>query len=99
MCPRCRERLETEEGEVSAAELITAIMDCCSKTLGFITRESPALESIFRLFLANGNEPLDLEQLSLQLEEWWGGDSYRTSIDILSRLLSKDQYYGLRQVQ
>ena len=97
MCPKCREQLKAEEGEISAAELLSTIKDCCSKTLGFITRELPVLESMFRLFLANGNEPLDLEQLSRQLDEWWGGDSYRTSAEILARLLENDQYYGLRQ--
>ena len=96
LCPECRERLK---GEISAADLVTTIKDCCSKTPGFITGELPILVSIFRLFLANGNQPLDLEELGRQLSEWRGGDTYRTSAEILSRLLKNDQYYGLRQVQ
>jgi len=32
------------------------------------------------------------------LSEWRGGDTYRTSAEILSRLLASDQYYGLRQI-
>jgi len=96
LCPKCRERLK---GEISAADLVTTIKDCCSKTPGFITGESPILESIFRLFLANGNQPLDLEELGRQVGEWRGGDTYRASAEILSRLLKNDQYYGLRQVQ
>ena len=52
----------------------------------------------FRLFLVNGNQPLDLEELSKQLAEWRGGDTYRTSPEILSRLLDSSQYYGLRRV-
>jgi len=58
----------------------------------------PVLESIFRLFLANGNQPLELEELGKQLSEWRDGDTYRTSEEILSRLLLSDQYYGLRQI-
>ena len=96
LCSKCRERLK---GEISAADLVTTIKDCCSKTPGFITGESPILESIFRLFLANGNQPLDLEELGRQLSGWHGGNTYRTSAEILSRLLSNDQYYGIRQVQ
>ena len=46
-----------------------------------------------------GNQPLDLEELWRQLSEGWGGDTYRISAEILSRLLSSDQYYGLSQVQ
>ena len=99
LCSKCRERLQVEPGEIVAADILSAIRDCCSKTPGFITGELPILESVFRLFLASGNQPLDLEELGKQLSEWRGGDTYRTSAEILSCLLSSDQYYGLRQVQ
>ena len=95
LCPKCQQRLK---GKISAADLLTTIKDCCSKTPNFITGKLPILESIFRLFLANGNQPLDLEKLGRQLSEWRGGDTYRTSAEILSRLLASDQYYGLRQI-
>ncbi len=98
LCPKCRKRLEVEEREIPAADLLAAIKDCCSEEPGFITGELPILESIFRLFLANDNQPLDLEELSKQLSEQRGGSPYRTSIEVLSRLLDSDQYYGLRQV-
>ena len=96
LCSKCQERLK---GEISASDLLATIKDCCSRTPGFITGELPILESVFRLFLANGNQPLDLEELGRQVSDWRAGDSYRTSAEILSRLLSNDQYYGLRQVQ
>ena len=96
LCPKCRKRLMAEEKEASVAELLSAIRDCCSKNSGFITYQLPILEGIFRLFLANGNQPLDVEELGRQLSDWRGGDTYRTSVEILSRLLSHDQYYGLR---
>ncbi len=97
LCPQCRERLKVKEGEIAAVDLLTAIKDCCSKEPGFITGELPILESIFRLLLANGNQPLDLEELGRQLSEQRGGDAYRTSVEMLSRLLESDQYYGLRR--
>ena len=95
LCPKCQERLK---GKISAADLLTTIKDCCSKSPGFITGELPILGCVFRLFLANGNQPLDLEELSKQLNARRGGDPYRTSVEVLSRLLGSDQYYGLRQV-
>ena len=98
LCPKCRERLEKGKKQFSAADLLANIKDCCSQTPGFITDRSPILESVFRLFLANGNQPLDLEELGKQLAEWRGGNSHRTSAEILSRLLSHDQHYGLRPV-
>jgi len=99
LCPKCRERFKGGESEVSAVDLLTAIKDCCSKTPGFITYRQPILDSAFRIFLANGNQPLDVEELGGQLSEWRGGNAYRTSAEILPRLLKKDRYYGLRQVQ
>lgn len=96
LCPKCREQFT---GEMSADDLLTTIKDCCSKTPGFITGELPILDSIFRLFLANGNQPLDVEELGNQLNELRGGDTYRTSPEILSRLLNSDHYYGLREVK
>ncbi len=98
LCPECRQQLRVEEGETAATKLLTAIKNCCSKEPSFITAELPLLESIFRLFLATGNQPLDLEKLGKQLSERRGGDPSRTSVEILSRLLASDQYYGLRQV-
>ena len=95
LCPECGERLK--EGEISAADLVTTIRDCCSKTPDFITGKLPILETIFRLFLANGNQPLDLEEMGRQLTDWCGGETSGTSAQVLSRLLESDQYYGLRQ--
>jgi hypothetical protein len=97
LCPKCRERLGESKEKISAADLISNIRDCCSQTPGFITDRLPVLESIFRLFLANGNQPLDLEELVKQLSEW-RGDSRRTPAEVLSRLLKNERYYGLRQV-
>jgi len=99
LCPKCRERLEAGGAEISVDELLSTIKDCCSKTPGFITSKRPILESVFRLFIANGNQPLDLEELGKQLSEQSVGYTYNTSAEILSRLLSHDQYYGLRQVK
>jgi len=40
-----------------------------------------------------------VEELGAQLSEWRGGDTYRTSPEMLTRLLNSDQFYGLRQVK
>jgi len=95
LCAKCRKQLK--EGEISADDILATIRDCCSKNPAFITDRLPILESIFRLFLANGNQPLGLEELGEQLREWRSGDTYRTSAEVLSCLLNSDQCYGLRQ--
>ena len=99
LCPKCRTQRKAGEGEISADDLLATIRDCCSQAPEFITPRLPILESVFRLFLANNNQPLDLEELGRRLSQWWSGDAYRTSAEVLSRLLESDQYYGLRQVQ
>ena len=96
LCPRCRERLRV--GEISEAELAANIRDCCSKLPDFINGELAILAIIFRLFLANGNEPLALAGLSRGLSKWLVSDTYRTSAEFLSRLLKDERYYGIRRV-
>ena len=99
LCPKCAKQLSAKGKEISMNDLLSKIKDCCSRTPGFITDQSPILESIFRFFLANGNQPIDLEKLGKQLSEWRGGDTYRASPEILLRLLKSGKYYGLREVQ
>ena len=99
LCPKCAKQLKKGKGEISATDLIVTIKDCCSQKPGFIASRSPILESVFRLFLANGNQPLNLDDLGRQLAERRGGDTQRTSAEVLSHLLGNERYYGLRLVQ
>ena len=96
LCDKCRMQLSTESKEISEAKLLANIRDCCSHAPEFITGQLPILECAFRFLLANGNQPLTLKELGEQLSVQRGGDIYRTSEEILSRLLKSDQYYGLR---
>ena len=97
LCPKCAKQLSAEGKENPPDALLSTIRDCCSQAPDFITDRLPILESVFRLFLANGNQPLELEELGNQLSELRGGDIYRTSPEILLRLLKNDRYYGLRE--
>jgi hypothetical protein len=96
LCPRCRERLG--RGEILETELTANVRDCCSQLPDFITGELTILASIFCLLLASGNEPLELAELSRRLGERLGGESYRASAEVLSRLLEDERYYGIRKV-
>ena len=98
LCPKCKRRMQKEQAELSVPDILTNIKDCCSKEPEFINGELPILECVFRLFLANGNQPLGLDELEQQLTERRHGNIYRTSINVLPRLFASDQYYGLRQV-
>ena len=97
LCHKCQEQFGTGEPEVSIADILANIKACCSQSDDYITGRFPIMESVFRLMLANGNQPLDLEELGSQLRERLSGDTYRTSPELLSRLLENDRHYGLRK--
>jgi hypothetical protein len=97
LCPKCKDKLRNKD--MSLDDLLLRIQDCCAQTEGFFAGRLSILESVFRLFLANGNQPLNLEELGKQLSELRGGDTYGASPEILSRLLENDRYYGLRPVK
>lgn len=98
LCSDCRKQFKNEQRKPSAEEYLTNIKDCCSGTKGFISSTTPIMESVFRLFLTNGNQALDLVTLGRQLSDWRGIDTYRTSVDVLSRLFKKELYYGIKPV-
>jgi hypothetical protein len=96
LCAKCRKQLDAGGKKPTDIKLLSKIKDCCSQAPEFNTGRLPILESAFRLLLANGNQPLTLEELGKQLTEKRGGDISRTSEGILSRLLQSDHFYGLR---
>jgi len=94
LCPTSRKKEKTK----SEAVLLRAIRQCCSKRDGFIIPNMPLLEMVFRIFLANGNQPLNLEQIQEQLQKWLGDSSSARDFSVpkLKRILDNDRYYGLR---
>jgi hypothetical protein len=99
LCSKCRKRLDSGGKWGSLDDLMTAVRKCCSNEPDYINGGLPIMESVFRLFLANGNQGLDLIELGRQLSERRGVDTYRTSVEVLSRLLKYDKYYGIRPVE
>jgi len=81
------------------ANPLAAIRSCCAKAKDYITPDTPIAEAIFRVFLANGNQPTDLEGIREQLAEWIPLSSrpHNYTTDILKRVIETDQYYGLRE--
>ena len=94
LCPKCRHKLKIGKGEVSPAKILSAIKSCCSKAPGFISGKLPVAESVFRIFLANGNQSLDLEDLQNQLNER-RTEAYTVSAETLLSILTHNEYYGL----
>ena len=77
--------------------LLEMTKECCGKKPGFITPSLPIAETLFRLFLANGNEPLTVAEISQQLKQL-RVDSFAPGPEALQRLLTHENFYGLREV-
>ena len=98
LCEGCHKKLDGESSQTSDSELLKRVRECCSRSADFITGQMPVRESIFRFFIASGNEPMTVEELGRQLNERRGGDISRTSAEVLLRLLKNDRYYGFHPV-
>ena len=98
LCSDCAAKLKPEKKQPSSEELIATIEKCCSNTPDFISYRLPVMESVFRLFLGNGNKTMGLNEVGQRLNQLRGGDSYQTSPEMLLRLLKNDRYYGLQEI-
>jgi hypothetical protein len=94
LCGKCRKGLKAG---MTTKGLLSAAKECSGHSTTYITGDLPVMESIFRLFLAEGNGKLDLIELGRRLGDRRGVDTYRTSVAMLWRLLRADQHYGVRQ--
>ena len=95
LCLSCRDKIDVSES--SDEELLLAIKDCCSQNPNFNTSKMSILETVFRIFLANGNQPLTLDEIFHQLEEYQG-ENFGLATEALRRLLDNERYYGLRKI-
>lgn len=98
LCSKCVEKLAKKKKKAETPDILAAIKDCCGKTPEFVTGKMPLLESIFRIMLANGNEPMNDQEISKQLGERRGIGGYPVSPASLDRLLSNDKWYGFKKV-
>ena len=81
---------------------LKSIREHCGRAKNYIHRDMPTLEAIFRIFLANGNTPMTLEQVREQLAEWCPGGGCQWLLlpqEMVERLVQNDSHYGLRQTE
>lgn len=84
-----------------ASNPLAEIRKHCSKEPGYITAETPIAEAIFRVFLANGNQPTDLDGIIEQLSAYVpASDRPRAyAPETFARLLESSNQYGLRRFE
>ena len=93
-------RVVYEVREVQYGEQPMAVIrSCCSKQRNYITPETPVIEAIYRVFLANGNQPATLERVREQLGDWISlrERPHNYAPELIERLIRNDHRYGLRE--
>jgi len=104
LCPECGDNVgslsevemidmvDPDSAEVTQVDAIwEAIRVCCGPKPDYITPDTPLLDSIFGLFLANGNKPLSVLELYERLD--------RRPPEIILRVLTKGRVYlGVKPV-
>lgn len=77
-------------------KLVHLIQECCSQHPDFLPPKLPLLESIFRLLLSRGNEPLAPEDLAQELSQRRG---QKVEEELVTGVLKREpRHYGLRAV-
>ena len=104
LCPECQQGIAAQANgqmvdmvDAETAEVVQvdaaweAIRACCSHRPEYLTPETPLLEGIFRILLANGNKPLSVLELYERLDK-------RPPETILRMLTMGQIYMGIRPV-
>jgi len=103
LCEECRADFETcgqqeidgvdeQTGEVIRVDgLWHTLRTCCSTKPEYITPTTPVIDAVFRTFLANGNEPLSINELYERLDR-------RPPATLLRILTSGEVYMGIRPI-
>jgi hypothetical protein len=78
---------------------LSVIRSCCARERNYITSDMPVLEALFRVFLLNGNQPVELEVIREELSQWFPLTSrpHGYSTQLLRRLIEADNNYGLSE--
>ena len=84
--------VEEDTAEVREVDGIQhALMSHCARQEDFVTQKTALVEAVFRLFLANGNQPISAEDLAVRMG--------RPANTILTTLAGPRVYKGLRPAQ
>ena len=97
--PKTRRAFPAKRQVPFASNPIRRIREDCSAKKGYISPDMPTLEAVFRIYLANGNQPMPLEHVREQLVDWCPDGQCRwllVSDAQLERMVANDRYYGLR---
>ena len=97
-----RQALEEEPTADSDVQpLIDLIIASSSHAADYLLPDTPLKEALFRIILANGNEPMDAEEISSILSERWAMSAYPRNLSpqVINRLLENSANYCIVPVE
>jgi len=99
LCEKCAVKVGKRKKKNSSAEIINTIKECCGQLPEYIPPKLPIAESIFRVLLASGNQPMTALQIGQLLSERRGIEAYSGDLEIINRILKNDYLYGFKRVK
>ena len=100
-CYQCQEGdPEPSVASTDVAGHIERIGDHCAQTPDYLLPDTPLKESIFRIILAGGNEPMSAEEVSGALESRWAMTAHARDISprVIQILLDNSPSYCIARL-
>ena len=99
-CYLCQQADEDSAVDADPQGFIDRITEHCAAERDYLLPDTPLKEAIFRVLLANGNEPMDAEEISVILTEKWAMTPFprNTAADVISRLADSSRNYCIARV-
>ena len=97
-----KQALEEEPtADADIAPYIDLIVTSSSNDADYLLPDTPLKEALFRIILANGNRPMDADQISEILNERWAMSAYPRNLSphVINRLLENSANYCIVPVE
>ena len=72
----------------------------CSEDMNYLSAQAPILETVFKVLLAAPNDTLSEDELHGTINELWMNaiSPRHISLDALSKVITRDSYYGIVKI-
>jgi hypothetical protein len=99
-CYLCQQADEDAPTDADPQQFIDRITEHCAAERDYLLADTPLKEAIFRVLLANGNEPMDAEEISVVLTDKWAMTPFprNTAADVIVKMADNSRNYCIARV-